>query len=140
LKINYPAVLVAAFVHFIIGGVWYGVIFSNMFIELMHWTPQQLEEVANRSHTVDYLAAFAAALVLSYILAHFIQYTKARSVLSGIQTAFWLWFGFVVTTQLPTVVFEQRSFGLYLLNIGYQLVGCVLGGIILAVWQPKNAS
>jgi len=36
------------------------------------------------------------------------------------QTAFWLWLGFVATTQLATVVFEQRKLGLYLLNVGYK--------------------
>ena len=75
-----------------------------------------------------------------YILAHFVQYTKAKGAADGLQTAFWLWLGFVVTTQLATVVFEERNLGLYLLNISYQLVACSLAGIILAVWKPREAA
>jgi hypothetical protein len=80
------------------------------------------------------------SLVLVYILAHFVQYTKATNAIGGIQTAFWLWLGFIVTTQLPTVLFERRSFGLFLINVGYQFVGCSLAGAILAVWRTREAT
>jgi hypothetical protein len=75
-----------------------------------------------------------------YILAPFVQYAKAKSAADGIQTAFWLWLGFVVTTQLATVVFEERNLGLYLLNISYQFVACSLAGIILTIWKPREAA
>jgi hypothetical protein len=84
--------------------------------------------------------AFLTSLVLVYILAHFVQYTKAKTAWrGGIETAFWLWLGFIATTQLATVIFEKRALGLYLINIGYQLVACALAGVILAVWQTQEA-
>jgi hypothetical protein len=140
MKINYPAVLVAAVVHFIIGGLWYGVLFGNKFIELIDWTPAQLQQIQNQNHVKEYLLAFLCSLVLVYILAHFVQYTKARTFTDGIQTGFWLWLGFVATTQLATVIFEQRRLGLYLLNVGYQLVACLICGAILAVWKPREVA
>ena len=138
MKINYPAVLVAAILHWILGAVWYGV-FSNKFIELMAWTPAQLAAIESQSHTRDYILAFVSSLVLVYILAHFLQYTKATNAAGGLQTAFWLWLGFIVTTQLPTVIFEGRKPGLYLLSIGYQFVACMAAGALLAVWIPRSA-
>jgi hypothetical protein len=139
MKINYPAVLVAALAHFVVGGLWYGLIFTNKFIELIAWSPEKLRQMETQNPTKEYLAAFATSLVLVYVLAHFVQYTKAKSALDGVQTAFWLWLGFIVTTQLATVVFEERKLGLYLLNIGYQFVGCAVAGIILAVWRTREA-
>ena len=136
MKINYPAVIVAAILHWILGAVWYGV-FSSKFIELMAWTPAQLAAIESQSHTKDYILAFLSSLVLTYILAHFLQYTKAVNISGGLQTAFWLWLGFVVTTQLPTVLFEGRKPGLYLLNIGYQFVACLAAGALLALWKPR---
>jgi hypothetical protein len=140
MKINYPAVLVAAIVHFIIGGLWYGLIFGNKFIELIAWTPAQLQEIQNQSHVKEYAFAFLCSLVLVYILAHFVQYTKAKGAADGMQTAFWLWLGFVATTQLATVIFEQRRLGLYLLNVGYQLVAGLICGAILAAWKPREVA
>jgi hypothetical protein len=75
MKINYPAVLVAGIVHWILGAVWYG-IFSTKFIELIAWTPEQLKAVESQNHAKEYILAFLSSLVLVYILAHFIQYTK----------------------------------------------------------------
>ena len=138
MKINYLAVIVAAVIHFMIGGLWYGLIFANIFIDIVG--REQLERMVADSHWSQYLIAFISSLVLVYILAHFVQFTGSKTAGGGMQTAFWLWLGFVVTTQLSGVIFEQRKIGLYLLNIGYQLVACLICGAILAVWRPRAAS
>jgi hypothetical protein len=141
MKIKYPAVIVATLVHYILGGLWYSpLLFGNKFIELINWTPEKLRQVQNESHTRELAIAFLMSLILVYILAHFVQYTKATNALGGIQTAFWLWLGFVVTTQVPTVIFEGRSFGLFAINVAYQFVGCSLAGIILAVWRTREGT
>ncbi len=139
MKINYPAVIVAAIIHFMIGGLWYGAIFGNLFLRIIGWTPEQQEQIVSQTNWTVYLMAFVCSFVLAYILAHFVQYTKATNALDGMQTGFWLWLGFVATTQLPTVIFEQRKLGLYLLNVGYQLVACLICGAVLAVWKPRAA-
>jgi hypothetical protein len=140
MKIKYPAVIVATLVHYIIGGLWYSpLLFGNKFIQLMNWTPAQLQQIQNKSHAKELIIAFVLSFVVVYILAHFVQYTGAKNAAGGIQTAFWLWLGFIVTTQATTVLFEGRSLGIYLISIGYQFVGCALAGVILAVWRPTEA-
>jgi len=140
MKIKYPAVIVATLVHYILGGLWYSpLLFGNKFIQIINWSPEKLAEIERQSHAKDFAIAFITSLVVVYILAHFVQYTKATTAMAGIQTAFWLWLGFIATTQAATVIFEQRPLGLYLLNIGYQLVGCSLAGLILALWRPQEA-
>ena len=141
MKIKYPAVIVATLVHYILGGLWYSpLLFGNKFIQLINWTPEQLRQVESQSHAKELALAFVMSLVLVYILAHFVQYTKATNALGGIQTAFWIWLGFIVTTQVPTVIFEKRSFGLFAINVAYQLVGCALAGVILAIWRTQEAT
>ncbi len=141
MKIKYVAVIVATLIHFILGGLWYSpLLFGNKFIQLINWSPAQLAEIESQSHTKELAIAFLTSLVLVYILAHFVHYAKATTAMAGIHTAFWLWLGFIVTTQAATVIFEQRPLGLYLINISYQLVGCSLAGLILAVWRTKDES
>ena len=141
MRIKYPAVIVATLVHFILGGLWYSpLLFGNKFLQIVNWSPEKLAEVENQSHVKELALAFVTSVVLVYILAHFVQYTKAKTAWAGMETAFWLWLGFIVTTQLATVLFEQRPLGLYLINISYQLVGCTLAGVILAVWRPQEAN
>ena len=141
MKIKYPAVIVATLVHYILGGLWYSpLLFGNKFLQVINWSPEKIAEVGNQSHGKEFAIAFVTSLVLVYILAHFVQYTKATTAMAGIQTAFWLWLGFIVTTQAATVIFELRPLGLYLLNIGYQLVGCALAGAILALWRTRETT
>ncbi len=138
MKIKYAAVIVATLVHYILGGLWYSVFFASKFIQLIGWTPQQMEQMQKQGPGKELAIAFVTSLVLVYILAHFVQYTKATTAMDGIQTAFWLWLGFIVTTNSATVLFEQRPLGLFLINMGYQFVGCALAGAILAVWRPQE--
>ena len=140
MKINIVAVIVGTFLHFIIGGLWYGLLFGNKFIQLIGWSPEKLQQVASQSNGKEYLFALLSSFILVYVLAHFVQYTKAQSIASGMQTGLWLWLGFVATTQLSTVIFEERNLGLYLLNVGYQLVACLVCGAVLAVWRPRPSA
>jgi hypothetical protein len=141
MKIKYPAVIVATLAHFLLGGLWYSpLLFENKFIQLINWSPEQLRQVQTQSHVKELIIAFVMSFILVYILAHFVQYTKATSAIGGIQTAFWLWLGFIVTTHVPTVLFERRSFGLFLINVAYQFVGCAIAGAILAIWRPRETT
>jgi hypothetical protein len=141
MRIKYAAVIVATLVHFILGGLWYSpLLFGNKFLQIIGWTPQQLADMQAKGPAKELIIAFVSSLVLVYILAHFVQYTKATSAMAGIQTGFWLWLGFIVTTNIGTVLFEQRPLGLYLINVSYQLIACMLAGAILAVWRPQEAT
>ena len=141
MKIKYPAVIVATLVHFFLGGLWYSpLLFGNKFLQFINWSPQKIQQMESESHAKELVIAFVMSLILVYVLAHFVQYTKATNAMGGIQTAFWLWLGFVVTTHVPTVIFERRSFGLFLINVAYQFVGCALAGVILAVWRMREST
>ena len=88
----------------------------------------------------ELVIAFVMSFLLVYILAHFVQYTKATTAIGEFKRRFWLWLGFVVTTHVPTVIFEGRSFGLFLINVAYQFVGCALAGAILAIWRTRETT
>src|SRR5688500_18635869 len=136
MRINYLAVLVAAIAHFLIGGLWYGLLFGNKFVELIGWSPEKLQQMESHNPTKQMVLAFLLAIILALVIAHFIKYTGARTAFEGIQTALFIWLA-IATTQFATVMFEERNLGLYLLNIGYQLVACSVAGIILVLWRPR---
>ena len=141
MKIKYPAVLVATLVHFLLGGIWYSpLLFGNKFLQLVNWSPERIKQLESESHAKELIVAFAMSLILVYILAHFVQYTRSTNAAGGLQTAFWLWLGFIITTHVPTVLFEGRSFGVFAINAAYQFVGCSLAGMILAVWRTKETT
>ena len=135
--INYLAVLVATVAAMVIGAIWYAPkVLGNLWMkELgMGATPEDREKM-RKGAAKAYAGMFIAALVTSYVLAHFVDYTNATTALNGAVTALWLWLGFVATVIFGQVLFEKRSLTLFAIGAGYQLVNLVVMGIILAVWR-----
>src|SRR3954470_6098485 len=140
MRINYPAVAASAVAYWLLGALWYSpLLFASQFIALKGYSPEQLAAMQTHGHAGEIGLAFLTSLVLAYVLAHFVKFTGAETATSGALTGFWLWLGFVVTTNLETVLFESRPVGLYLINNGYHLVGMLGMGALLAVWRRRDA-
>ena len=137
-KINYLAVAVAGVLYWILGAVWY-VLFSERFVALMRWTPEDLARLESQGSAKELALAFASSMLTAYVLAHFVRYAGARTALDGALTGLRVFAGFVLTTNLATVIFEGRPAGLYLINMGYNLVALLLMGVLLAVWRRQEA-
>ncbi len=131
--INYWAVLVAAIVNFLLGAVWYSLLFGKQWLAIINKSEAELEEMKKGAPRA-YVLSIIAALVMSFVLAHMVDYAQATNVVDGVLSGFWLWLGFVATTNLAAVLFEARPVGLYLINTGYYLVSLLIMGAILAVW------
>lgn len=138
MKINYLAVVASAALYWILGGLWYA-LFTGPFVRLMRWTPEDMARIENESHAMELAGAFVVSLLTAYALAHFVRLTNSRGALDGIKTASLAFLGFVLTTNLSSVLFESRPLGLYLINNGYHLVGFLLMGALLAAWRREEA-
>ncbi len=133
--INIWAVLVAALAYMVIGMVWYSpLLFGNAWLKLMNKTPKEVKKM-RKGATKALIFSIIIALVLSYALAQFLNFISAGAFWDGIVVAFWLWLGFIVTTQLNSVLYEQKSFKIYLINIGCLLVSVVVMALIQVAWM-----
>ncbi len=131
--INYWAILVAAIVNMAVGMVWYAPpVFGALQMKVLGL--HDGDKGAKKDMWKTYGFSAVSSLVLSYILAHFVGYVGAQTVLDGFQAAFWIWLGFVVTTNAASVVYERRPFQAYLINMGFKLVSLAIMGAILAEW------
>jgi len=132
-SINYWAVLVSGVAAMVVGSIWYTPkLFGNMWMSLIGKTTDQLKAEWNGTMM---LQTFVTALVMFYILAHFIDYTGATTLGEGAQTGLWLWLGFVATTMYTNILYEKRPVKLWAINAGYQLVNLIVAGAILSIWQ-----
>lgn len=139
MRINYAAVVASAVAYWVLGAVWYSsLLFERPFVALKGYTPEQVAAIQAQGHAGEIGLAFLASLVTAYVLAHFVKFTGAETGKSGALAGFWLWLGFVATTNLSTVLFEARPVGLYLINNGYHLVGLLGMGALLAVWRRER--
>ena len=134
IDINYLAVLVAAAVHFGVGGLWYSpLLFGKLWSKLIDIDPEKSEEL-KKGATRGYILTFLGSVVMAYITAHIVDFAHASNVAGALETGFWLWLGYIATFSLTGVAFEGKPFKLYLLNNGYQLVGLMVMSVILTLW------
>jgi hypothetical protein len=132
IEINYLAVGVAALINMVIGAFWYSpLLFATEWMRHVGKTSDDLKTGGSRG----YLIAAVGALLQAYIFAHFIQYAAATTWQEGAITGFWLWLGFVAVTSAVNSTFAGRPWGLWKIDSGYFLVGLVINGALLAVWQ-----
>lgn len=135
MEVNLLAILVAGVVSFAIGGAWYsGLMFGPLWVRLLGWSDAQAQE-AKKGAGAAMATGFVMQLVTAYIFASFLGSFEIADASGAIQTAFWLWLGFVATTQLGSVLWEKKPFKLFVLNAAYSFVSLAVMGIILALWK-----
>jgi hypothetical protein len=134
--INYLAILVSAIIMFGLGALWYSsVMFAKPWLASLGKTEKQLQEDARqRSMPLKFGLSFVAYFAMAFVMSHIIDYAAAKTLSDGLRTGFWLWLGLVATTGLVLSLFESRSLRLYLIDMGYHLIGMLIMGGILAVW------
>lgn len=137
--INYLAVLASAIASMVVGSLWYGPIFGKQWITLQGWTPEAMAANKAKGMTKSYILMFVGSLVMAYVLAHSLvfaaDYLGVYGASAGLMTGFWSWIGFIAPVTLGIVLWEGRSWKLYILNNGYQLLNLLVMGVILALWQ-----
>jgi hypothetical protein len=134
--VHYPAVILAAAVHLVLGAIWFTVL-QKPWLASIGKTLDQLRKQGNA--TVAYVVAFGANLVIAWVLARLMISTGRTSVAGGVGLAAFLWLGFTATTMATAFVFEARSLEAFVIIAGYPLVGMLLMGAILGAWKKRAA-
>ena len=132
-EINNLAVLVAAIASMVIGFLWYGPLFGNQWKKLMGFTDKSMKGM-KMTPMQAMIGGFISTLLMAYILAHFVDYVQAKTIVEGIEAGFWIWLGFIATVQIGMVLWEGKPFKLFALNTLHYLVTLATMGAILAVW------
>ena len=130
--INYLAVFVAAVVSIVLGAFWYSpVLFGKIW---MQGSKMSEKDIKKGHVTKAYVITFITALVTAYILALFLDYLEASTISAAFIGAFWIWLGFYATTATGPILWENKPWTLYFLNVGYHLVALILMAVILTLW------
>ncbi len=133
-RVNLWAVLVAGIVFFLLGGLWYAVLFGNQWMAAMGIR-------ADQAHSAGPIGPYIVGLVMDIVIASALAWITARtgelSAKRGIRVALGMWLGLIAPAFIISYGFEQRPFTLYWINIGQYLVGMLLCGLIVGAWTSK---
>ena len=129
--LNYFAVLVAGVIPMVGGAIWYGPLFGKRWLGLMGVTEEEIAKDFNplKIYGVSFLLALVTAFGLALLLH------GSSGVLSGVHVALIAVIAFVLPVGYQSVAFEKRKAGLFVLNLGYNLVAITGQAILLALWR-----
>ena len=135
-SINHLAVWVSAIVFFVWGYVWFSVLFKNQTMALLSQGAASGAQM-NSSSPMPYIIGFLMALVLAYGTAIALADSERASAGHGISFGLFMGVVFYASTTLTTTLFSMRPIGLWLLDVGWALIGFSLVGAIIGGWKPK---
>jgi hypothetical protein len=134
MKINYVAVVICAVVYWLLGGLWYGMVFSQRWMALENMTEAQARTM---NPVLPYIITFILNLLIAFVLAQICSWRNANTAGRGAAIGVLLWVGIVAPITYTTHMYEMRPKELFAINEFYPLVGLCLMGLILGVWPKK---
>lgn len=130
---NIWAVLVCVICNMVIGSLWYSpVLFGNIWLKMVGKTKEEIsQKEGSKAMTLSIIPAALSILLLAVTLALLNTSTLADALIIGSLVSA----GFIGMNALNLVLFEGRSMGLWLVNVGYSFVAMNIAAVILTLWK-----
>ena len=129
-EFNILAVLLAAAVSFVLGGMWYSpLMFAKAWQRESGVTDEQLK---NTNVAMIFGLSFVLCLVAALVFALFLGPRPPLAL--GLGAGFSAGLCWVASSFGINYLFERRSLKLFLINGGYHTLQFTLIGLILALW------
>ncbi len=127
--INIFSVLLAGFAGFATGAIWYTVL-SKQWIKAVGLTPEE-----TKPKPFLLINALICQGVMAFVLAGVIGHlgTGNINLKNGLISAFFVFFGFVLTTQLVNHRFQKKPWSLTLIDCGHWLAVLFIQGAIIGL-------
>ncbi len=134
LNVNIIAVLVATIAAYFVGAMWHGPLFGSKWMELMNLTPAKMKKM--KFTPIQAMSiGFVITFIATWVLAVFLTNVGALHALESMIVAFFLWLGFSLPILAGNVLWEGRSFKLFLFNAIHRLVEILVLAFVLGVWR-----
>lgn len=131
ISVDLLSIFSAGVVSLVIGFVWYHPsVFGGAWTRMTNLSPEAVEKGKRRMPLMAFFGLLASMLA-AYVMGYFGMAWSVFDVIGAIELGFWCWVGFVVPTMLGTVLWEQKSFKLYLINASYWLVSFIAMAVVL---------
>jgi len=132
-QVNWLAVLVGALAYFFLGAIWYSALFRNAWIKA---TGANMNDPnARKGFAGILIASFITVLITSIGLALIIAKIQSSGWMTGAKIGLIGGVCFSAATICNSYLYEKRPIALSTINSLYNIFGCVIAGIIIAVWH-----
>lgn len=131
-KVNIWGVILAAVSYLIVGALWYSpLLFGKQWIKLNEFTDEDFK--TNKPMWMITLVSFLSAAVASFVISMILgpNSNAAFGAIIGACIAFF----WITMSKLPSVLFENQPFGLFLIHAGFDIAAYMVMGAIVGYWR-----
>ena len=134
-QINFLAVIVAAAVAFLIGGLWYSpMLFAKPWMKAHGYTEDDVKEM-QKSASRAYAISILCHLLIALAIAVLVSYLNIWVYVKGLKLGLLVWAGFAFPLGLMANAFSNKKISAFAIDAGYQLVYLLIVGTIITVWR-----
>lgn len=124
--------ILATLAFYVIGFLWYGVIFTNAWMSAMGVTEADFEGQSPAWMALGPVISLLTVIVIGKVL----KWANAASIGDAVQKTLILWVGFGVTMALYALAYSPtHSTMLFLIDASHVLVGWLVAAVILAAMK-----
>jgi hypothetical protein len=134
-EINWLAVLVAGLAAFLLGGLWYGPLFSKPWIKAQGWSDEKVAELKAKMSP----AKFFGGMIVSYFimataLALIASAADVDTLVEGLCLGSLIW---VITACLTMThqLASGRHINAYFVDASFELIYLLMMGAIIGAWH-----
>ncbi len=132
LGLNPLAVLVAGLAFWMVGALWYGALFADLWFGL--WGFVEADEARMEAVMAPAMTAgLIQCLLFAGFLATALKAVKAEGLTASIKWAVFFWAGFVLLAQAYGAIYALQPVLLLVLDASHTLVGFIVMSVLLSV-------
>lgn len=136
MRINTLAIFLAAIVYWLLGALWYGVLFSKPWMALEHLS---MEDAKGMNPVLPYIVTFLLNLLIAYVISLIAIWRNVNTAAKGASLGILLWIGFLGPVTFTTYMYEMRPMQLFAINEFFPLFGFCIMGAIIGGWTKRAA-
>ena len=132
---NWLAILCAGAAYWVLGYVWYSLLFGAM------WRAELIRHLGERSSpappemAAKLIATFLSNLVAATVMAYLISRAGIVDMNDALRLGAAVGVGFAGTAVTMSAIWESKPTKIWFIDAGYNFVGCILLAIILVSWR-----
>lgn len=130
-NIEIVPVLIAAIASFLLGWLWYSMLFGSTWMKALGKTKEDVMKGGRQAMFKGMGISLLQAIVVAVAIAHIFNLGGGASVAMAIETALVCWFAFVFMLDLVTRTYEQSNMTLFYIHVGYRFCEFIIIALIL---------
>ena len=124
-------ILIAAVVEWLLGALWYGLVFRKSWLTLAGFS----ETNKPKNGAMTMVSSFIACLLLTFVIAHVVAWAGAITFTGGAKLGIICWLGFMAPPLFTQHIAENRRANLFAINAAYWLLVMAIGGGLVAAFH-----